>query len=801
MRAGHALVVLLSLVLCGFLWGGEGEVFLQPSFFIPSTSLALDEDGGLDRVGPKPVVAQLLDGTTILVEAREHTLFFYDTSRVQGSAGGQFLNLPKAFSLDFPERIAGFNVGFVGRAPRTSTNTKEPRYGICVAILEQSYQLHLLDLPPTREALWTMLSTPVDRYELKRWAREAAPTFARVPSLPTASIALLSERIMKEDAGGIVVVTCSVALEGRAALRLYVAFRAEDGEERWRHLASSSSKVDEVIREVSAVEGGGVEPKEGEEGHDVLTVPRVAAGATNEVRPLADASEGIHFRAKKTSPIAKLESPWTKLRETIMTALPHVYRHPWDAELYPHLAYQSRARGAALSGSRGAAAKKNGEEVGRIPTVNGSMPAPGWKKWWITPAGTAAPSQANRRGAVWRSQSKVFHVDGGDGAGGANASAAAQDEAAADESPATRWDSRLLSREQREAYRRQHPPNVLVFHGKEGVEVVHLYAGYGVTRVAPLSEHVFYDDMDENGIIDGAFTRIGLRTHTSGGSSVQTGVDCAGVIASGFPFTRDVRLNISICETSGQALKSAKLLRNFLETSKNSVHDGGREELDRSPGAALSPHADALLSVSPIGLQLNGAPFKPSGFSEPVSALEHRVVFMTSSGLVTCVDPAGQRVAWRESTEATFSCNPDQGGRHCFAHLASFHPHQQNRQDNFRYVGGIERYFRSEPYVLAVGESMMTLLRSLDGEVVQKRIELPHPPVGPVLIVDANNDGINDVVVVTTGGIYGFVGKLPVRSNTSVSGMLISTGILVALLLFTRDFQWLEVFFSHRNRG
>lgn len=82
------------------------------------------------------------------------------------------------------------------------------------------------------------------------------------------------------------------------------------------------------------------------------------------------------------------------------------------------------------------------------------------------------------------------------------------------------------------------PPNVLVAHLRNGIEVIHLYTGRTITQIGPLKKDVSYGDFNHDGTIDVA-------------ESIISSKGCIGKISSGMDGVVPL-FNTSICE-----LKSA----------------------------------------------------------------------------------------------------------------------------------------------------------------------------------------------------------------------------------------------------
>lgn len=333
-------------------------------------------------------------------------------------------------------------------------------------------------------------------------------------------------------------------------------------------------------------------------------------------------------------------------------------------------------------------------------------------------------------------------------------------------------------RERRQEHRLRHPPNGLIYHGRDGMQILHLYSGYSIARVMPLAEDTYYDDVNDDFLIESVASRIAVTTQTYGELGVSTSLDCSGVIRTGLPIGVHVLLNITICDTPGIFSRSTLLQQFMRGDAESSVTSRTVNKLELL--GSYNSVSQTSVAVPPIVVQLQ----RNRGFG--VTEVERRAVFMMDSGLVTCIDLSRRRVAWRAFAHADFTLSDE---RH--PHLSPYAISQAMRDDDPEYIGGgVQRYDVTTPYVIAVGDNTMTVLHSQDGSVAQM-VPIPGAPVGPVIVVDFNGDGVNDVLLVTTHGVYGFVGAVQVRS-TSVAGLLAGmTGVLLFLFV-TREFDLME---------
>lgn len=94
----------------------------------------------------------------------------------------------------------------------------------------------------------------------------------------------------------------------------------------------------------------------------------------------------------------------------------------------------------------------------------------------------------------------------------------------------------------------------------------------------------------------------------------------------------------------------------------------------------------------------------------------------------------------------------------------------------FLEVFTVEEY-GSEKFILAVGESVAMVSAS---GVLLSTLTPPDTIISPPIIADFNNDGLNDLVIVTPKGIYGYT---LTRTTGSVILPVLSSFMLIAIAI------------------
>ncbi|CAO2828082.1 unnamed protein product [Amaranthus hypochondriacus] len=262
-------------------------------------------------------------------------------------------------------------------------------------------------------------------------------------------------------------------------------------------------------------------------------------------------------------------------------------------------------------------------------------------------------------------------------------------------------------------------PNVVVAHEKEGIEALHLATGRTVCKLH-LQEGGLHADINGDGVLDHVQV-VGAngaeRTVVSG--SMEVLKPCWAVATSGVP-VREQLFNASICH----------------HYSPFNLFQHG--EFSRGFGRAQD--FSSLEVATPILIPRNDGHHHRKGSHGDV-------IFLTSRGEVTSYSPGehGHEAVWQWQilTGATWSNLPSPSGTMESGNVVpTLMPFSLRVHDNQKLilVAGDQ-----EALVIAPDGSIMTTL------------ELPAPPTHTLISADFSNDGLNDLILVTENGVYGFV--------------------------------------------
>ncbi|XP_024976467.1 uncharacterized protein LOC112514307 [Cynara cardunculus var. scolymus] len=261
-------------------------------------------------------------------------------------------------------------------------------------------------------------------------------------------------------------------------------------------------------------------------------------------------------------------------------------------------------------------------------------------------------------------------------------------------------------------------PNVVVARQKEGIEVLHLVSGRTLCKLH-LQEGGLHADINGDGVLDHVQAVGGNgaeQTVVSGSMEVLR--PCWAVATSGVP-VREQLFNVSICHHS----------------PFNLFPHG---EYSRSFGRALD--VSSLEVATPILIPTNDGHRHRKGSHGDV-------VFLTNRGEVTAYTPGlhGHEAVWQWQllTGATWSNLPSPAGMmdagYVVPTLKAFNLRMHDNQHLILAAGD------QEALVISPGGSQLA------------SIDLPAPPTHALVDDDFSNDGLTDLIVVTSNGVYGFV--------------------------------------------
>ena len=226
---------------------------------------------------------------------------------------------------------------------------------------------------------------------------------------------------------------------------------------------------------------------------------------------------------------------------------------------------------------------------------------------------------------------------------------------------------------------------------------------------------------------------------------------CSTLVSAGIP-SHQV-FNASVCKYVGGASgKAGRFLR----------REGKALEVATPALIPIAAHRLAARAPLPTPPNTHG---RSHGGHAPHSPLHHRrrphkydLVFLNSYGEVTCLTSLGHR---------RWSIQAGSGWTDALSRDAV--------DSAFPSVRAMELRIGGHNYVIVAAGAWAATVISANGKKLQS-IDFPEPPNHELLVMDFNSDGLNDLVVCTGEGFYGFA---QVRHFSTVP----FTGLLACLIV------------------
>ncbi|KAL2348565.1 hypothetical protein Fmac_002565 [Flemingia macrophylla] len=286
-------------------------------------------------------------------------------------------------------------------------------------------------------------------------------------------------------------------------------------------------------------------------------------------------------------------------------------------------------------------------------------------------------------------------------------------------------------------------PNVVVAHQKEGIEALHLASGRTICKInlnnllrslkaassdsisclegtmLHLQEGGLHADINGDGVLDHVQAVGGNgaeQTVVSGSMEVLR--PCWAIATSGVPIKEQL-FNVSICHyTHFNLFQHGELYRSYNQGSDI---------------ASLEVATPILIPRS------DGHRHRKGSHGD--------VIFLTNRGEITSYSPGlhGHDAIWQwqQSTGITWSNLPSPSGMMEGGQvIPTLKPLSLRLHDN-------------QEMILAAGEQEAVVISP--GGSMLATIELPAPPTHVLICEDFSNDGLTDLILVTSNGVYGFV--------------------------------------------
>jgi hypothetical protein len=293
-------------------------------------------------------------------------------------------------------------------------------------------------------------------------------------------------------------------------------------------------------------------------------------------------------------------------------------------------------------------------------------------------------------------------------------------------------------------------PNAIVVHRKDGIEVIHMFTGRTISHLA-LKPNTMHVDLNGDGVID-HIEAIGHTPHTSSNSLYSYGLSphinshnnggdkpqtCIFQVSSGIPPIAQL-FSASIC---GRHL--GLLIGLFDLRSQNEYQPVDYREFRVAP---------------PTVMKLPARPGSRAKFDS---------LYFINTGTVTCFGPEG---AWKWTSDTASSwLSKDTVDESIDVELRK--QAMRATLQTFALYSANDEYYKS--MVAVVGEDTITVLDAQGHKHASAKI--PDFPIANAVIGDINNDGVNDIIITTSSGYFGFVleRRLGVKLFTVLIGLLL----------------------------
>ncbi|KAG2434923.1 hypothetical protein HYH02_012121 [Chlamydomonas schloesseri] len=527
----------------------------------------------------------------------------------------------------------------------------------------------------------------------------------------------------------------------------YVALEGGKGAVRWQHGSGDFHKdLDQL--------SGGLVPQ-------------------HQYRLDAEKLEGRHFG----------EASCRDYRESVLHVLPHVWDRPADTRLIEaHFIKHRVGRGAskhelAVHGSAGRGLKQK-DGAGQAHSAPSGLLAGGlFRPRLGSKAGRHSAASAGNRHVAGAHGGQPAHGRGGahhhsldaaaaGGAAGGKRGAPGKgghDHLAADVSTKNGAAAALAGAAAGgggEAPHHVHnvTANALVAFLEEGVEVIHLFSGRTVCKLH-LPPRTLHADLNGDGVLDHISVYHGHTSQAGEGGDSEEGDAllpgelrsvsgrghavsgrCTAHVRSGIP-PSETLFTVQVCHT-----------RKFgVSTSRN---------VFQRAAAAAQPTELATPVMLPIP--------DLRGYSS--RRRQHgMLVFMTNKGEMTAVSSGGAHL-WQEYLQV------------------SWPPADENPDHVVPTLAAMALYTHAVPTTVLAAGTDHAVLVSEHGHVLAE-LELPAAPTQPLVVADFNGDGLNDIILVTNKGLYGYVQVEHLAGGMSLSALLLTLVVALGLVYFTQHYD------------
>jgi hypothetical protein len=363
-------------------------------------------------------------------------------------------------------------------------------------------------------------------------------------------------------------------------------------------------------------------------------------------------------------------------------------------------------------------------------------------------------------------------------------------------------------------------PNSVVAHLHGGIEVLHLFSGRPITKLA-LNNGELHADINGDGVIDHIMAKSGAQGHDFSQNFapfIRNKVNpahpvpsCLAVVTSGVP-PRSQLFNHSLCNSNWGLFSF-----DFPATVKGKPV-GGKVSAEQAQQANFRTLFATPISIKTAELSYNGLP-------------QYQLFYFANSGTISSIAHDGKRGftcttrsnwLFNDYSEPSEQLDSNSEPRNSLFGSKTVDSEAALRNSiiaEYSFQPSIVPFaLYSDPastvepivdHVLACGQFSCSLV-NLNGKLVQS-VAIAGQPVARTVVADTNNDGLNDFIVLTSAGYYVYTFNQKVGSFLYTVLSLLLLALLLILIAskiasnksnnFSRGIRKMQNFAAHLQQN
>ncbi|MEW5319862.1 MAG: hypothetical protein WDW38_010982 [Sanguina aurantia] len=301
--------------------------------------------------------------------------------------------------------------------------------------------------------------------------------------------------------------------------------------------------------------------------------------------------------------------------------------------------------------------------------------------------------------------------------------------------------------QQHHASRHNVSANALVAFLEEGIEVLHLYTGRTLCKLH-LLPHTLHADFNGDGVVDHVTVAHGLDDDDASGSGISS---------------------------TGGVQRVARLRghRHQRHPTQGEPLHGGSVPVCRSRQFGASSGIFQRSATGPARTEFATPIMLPipelsRGFRSRAALTHGMLVFLSSKGEMTAVSSSGEPL-WQLLFHIPWPASSPGGGP----------------QSVVPTLAPLPLHTHAVPSAILAAGSSGAVVVSEHGHLLES-IEFPFPPTQPLLVADCTGDGLNDIILVTARGVYGYQ-QVQHLGGLTMSTLLLTLIMCMVLVYFSQQ--------------